>query len=127
MKKTLQECKKMVAKENGYCNWENAIQNFFGTEYFTDLANKMYYEQNEWISVEDGLPDCINILAFTGGLKITLTFIDGIYYNNDGNVWCSPVTHWQKLPSPPESFCECGSQKDFDCKYCTSCNRFESI
>jgi len=25
------------------------------------------------------------------------------------------------------SFCECGSEKDHDCKYCTSCNRFHSI
>jgi hypothetical protein len=25
------------------------------------------------------------------------------------------------------SFCECGSQKDHDCKYCTSCNRFHSV
>lgn len=26
-----------------------------------------------------------------------------------------------------ESICECGSQKDQDCKYCTSCNSFNSI
>jgi hypothetical protein len=26
-----------------------------------------------------------------------------------------------------KSFCKCGSQKDHDCKYCTSCNRFESV
>ena len=26
-----------------------------------------------------------------------------------------------------KSFCECGSQKDHDCKYCTSCNRFHSV
>ena len=26
-----------------------------------------------------------------------------------------------------KSFCECGSQKDIDCKYCTSCNKFHSV
>lgn len=26
-----------------------------------------------------------------------------------------------------KSFCECGSQKDPDCKYCTSCNKFHSV
>lgn len=26
-----------------------------------------------------------------------------------------------------DSFCECGCQKDHDCKYCTTCNKFESV
>jgi len=26
-----------------------------------------------------------------------------------------------------KSFCNCGCEKDFDCKYCTSCNKFNSI
>ena len=47
MKKTLQECKEVVAKENGYPNWQNVIENFFGTVDLYDLANKMYYEQSE--------------------------------------------------------------------------------
>jgi hypothetical protein len=55
MKKTLQECKEIVAREEGYNNWEGMILDNMRpvNVTYTDLANKMYYEQSEWISVED--------------------------------------------------------------------------
>ena len=46
MKKTLQECKEIVAKERGFNNW-NELTLSTCTEYLSDLANKMYYEQSE--------------------------------------------------------------------------------
>ena len=36
-------------------------------------------------------------------------------------------TKRKKIKVVSESFCECGCQKDHDCKYCTSCNMFESV
>jgi peptidoglycan hydrolase CwlO-like protein len=49
MKKTLQECKEIFAKEEGFNNWRQ-LQDILYTieiEELTDLANKMYYEQSE--------------------------------------------------------------------------------
>ena len=46
MKKTLQECKEIVAREDGWDNWNELTLSTY-TEYLTDLANKMYYEQSE--------------------------------------------------------------------------------
>ena len=100
MKKTLQECKKMVAKDAGYLNWENAIENFFGTEYFTDLANKMYYEQDQWISVEDALPENANPVIVLYVNKLVRI----AWYNDKSAGWqgsYNSVTHWQELPNAP--------------------------
>jgi hypothetical protein len=52
MKKTLQECKEIVANERGFNNW-NELTLSTCTEYLADLANKMYYEQSEWIRVDE--------------------------------------------------------------------------
>jgi hypothetical protein len=52
MEKTLQECKEIIAKGNGWYDWNQVI--IFNTEIqqLTDLANKMYYEQSEWVSLK---------------------------------------------------------------------------
>ena len=54
MKKTLQECKEIIAKELGYKDFDEAlwVDNVFFAETAIDLANKMFYEQSEWIRVE---------------------------------------------------------------------------
>lgn len=57
--------------------------------------------EDQWISVEDKQPDVIGILAYTGGLILKLTILEGIYYCPDGSRWCSDVTHWMPLPPPP--------------------------
>ena len=54
MKKTLQECKKIIAEEYRLLKIENYQ---LSTELLTDLANKMYFEQSEWVRVEDSLPE----------------------------------------------------------------------
>ena len=108
MKKTLQECKKIVAKDAGYLNWENAIENFFGTEYFTDLANKMYYEQSEWISVEDALPTINEIVhvwqnELTKGKLISNEEGKQLWhYENGITLTYEKPSHWQPLPNPPQ-------------------------
>lgn len=38
-----------------------------------------------------------------------------------------PISNYQRKEGAEKSFCECGSQKDIDCKYCTSCNKFHSV
>jgi len=45
MKKTLQECKEIVAKEHLFI-YKDILSPYL-KELFTDLANKMYYEQSE--------------------------------------------------------------------------------
>jgi hypothetical protein len=47
MKKTLQECKEIVAKGRGWDDWKQVFSYITATENLTDLANKMYYEQSE--------------------------------------------------------------------------------
>ena len=49
MKKTLQECKEIVAKDNQFSDWESLLLwcEKFKVCYYTDLANKMYYEQSD--------------------------------------------------------------------------------
>lgn len=49
MKKTLQECKEILAKDNGWDNWGQLQNSLFINTLMklTDLANKMYYEQSE--------------------------------------------------------------------------------
>jgi len=49
MKKTLQECKEIVAKEWGWNDFSLAVGYASNTDLIelTDLANKMYYEQSE--------------------------------------------------------------------------------
>lgn len=58
-------------------------------------------ERDKWMSVNEQKPEGVSILAFTGGLIITLTHIDGEYYHG-ANKWCSEVTHWQSLPESPK-------------------------
>lgn len=52
----------------------------------------------------------------------------------DGKIYTQEYTQWLErqvleLRQPPVigSVCECGSQKDDDCKYCMSCNSFHSV
>ena len=113
MKKTLQECKEIVAKDNGYSEWNHLYLYFKMSEdiatyeTLSDLANKMYYEQSEWISVDDELPDhYINVLIWNGGrdeseaYKGYLTDTDR-WYSMSGTQLFS-VTHWMNLPKSPE-------------------------
>lgn len=67
-----------------------------------------------------------------------LTFTDGVfaYYKlkqgDSETIYLSLPEDFDraiKLAKEKESksFCECGCQKDHDCKYCTTCNKFHSI
>ncbi len=54
MKKTLQECKEIVAQKDIELDFEWCTNNLSSNRIIklTDLANKMYYDQSEWISLE---------------------------------------------------------------------------
>jgi hypothetical protein len=117
MKKTLQECKEIVAKER------DVIHKHFWNEELTDLANKMYYEQSEWIRVEDRLPEleseylCGTYFMHTN--QFTQPICKFTFYRTratneiilmDGITGCfvdrcnygQVITHWMPLPSPPK-------------------------
>lgn len=106
MKKTLQECKEIVAEQAGCQDWATVKELEMGVEDLADLANKMYYEQSEWIRVEDRLPELgVPVLVFMSYNKIDVCKQDG-----EGN-WRQDVreehtngsvTHWMPLPSPPK-------------------------
>ena len=87
----------------------------------TDLANKMYYEQSEWISVEDALPEYGQYVLVQGiddkmygiknchvcemnDLEDGLDYIDkGIFYwLTERGTEITEVTHWMNLPNPPQ-------------------------
>lgn len=114
MKKTLQECKEIVAKER------DVIHKHFWNEELTDLSNKMYYEQSEWISVEDNYPEYGQYVLVQGiddkmygiknchvcemnDLEDGLDYIDkGIFYwLTERGTEITKVAHWQPLPSIP--------------------------
>lgn len=93
MKKTPEECKEIVANDNGYYDWNQVILFNTEIELLTDLANKMYYEQSEWISVDDELPkNNDNVLVITSSNS----------YYLDNTPFIEFVTHWQPLPNPPK-------------------------
>ena len=120
MKKTLQECKEIVAKEQGYKSWPACYADSpLRLDLIIDLANKMYYEQSNWISVDDSLPEFdVNVLVIgeqkgmnpqMGGgdifisirndLRKTALFKDREKYQCDNNFkMMNYVTHWQPLP-----------------------------
>ena len=58
------------------------------------------YRKQEWISVEDRLPDKYNsVLIFCEG-EVRIDYIDsyGIWHDN----FQYRVTHWMPLPEPPK-------------------------
>ena len=104
MKKTLQECKEIVAKKSGCQDWATVNELEMGVEDLADLANKMYYEQSEWIRVEDALPehDKWVILHTKDGANHIA------YFDKESHNWYSnskfvdTPTHWRLEPSPPK-------------------------
>jgi len=126
MKKTLQECKEIVAKER------DVIHKHFWNEELTDLANKMYYEQSEaenkrlkaerWILCDDDMPEVDETVWITNGCGWTAlgclveceggycwAVTNGIIYEEDGKIVSEceldddyDVVFWQQLPNPPQ-------------------------
>jgi len=95
MKNTLQECKEIVARER---KWNSE-----SIEHFTDLANKMYYEQSEWVRVEDRHPDngrTVMVADIESGIVDT-----GFQSFDQSNRFYAntimTVTHWAELPASP--------------------------
>jgi hypothetical protein len=115
MKKTLQECKEIVAKEYGYENWKlirsktliGHLEKHY-IEAYSDLANKMYYEQSEWIRVEDRLPEkhkYVLVLEYIEGISVSVILLaswEGDRWRIYGGSTAEKVTHWAELPSPPK-------------------------
>ena len=70
--------------------------------YTKDIAERLYnagYRKQEWISVEDRLPDKYNsVLIFCEG-EVRIDYIDsyGSWHDN----FQYRVTHWMPLPEPP--------------------------
>ena len=116
MKKTLQECKEIVAKER------DVIHKHFWNEELTDLSNKMYYEQSEWILCDEDMPEVDETVWITNGCGWTAlgclveceggycwAVTNGIIYEEDGKIVSEceldddyDVVYWQKLPNPPK-------------------------
>jgi len=73
-----------------------------------DLHKRIAELENQWISVEDRLPDFhIQILFYAGDMD---GLLKGAFYrhshrfrDNEGNFFYkSDVTHWMPLPEPPK-------------------------
>jgi hypothetical protein len=114
MKNTLQECKEMLIKER---KWNSE-----SLEHFTDLANKMYYEQNEWVLCDDDMPEIDETVWITNGCGWTAlgclveceggycwAVTNGIIYEDDDKIVSEceldddyDVVYWHRLPSPPK-------------------------
>jgi len=75
MKKTLQECKEMVAEQAGCQDWATVKELEMGVEDLADLANKIYYEQSE----------CESLKAENERLRAEIKALDEIIKNFDVN------------------------------------------
>lgn len=115
MKEQIEEMAKIL---HSYCDGDCSI---CGTGSCVDdsAAEALYnagYRKQEWISVEDRLPEeCKNVLCFEGK-KIVIAFMektedcgeyvpvfwDWIAYDRDDTYDEVCVTHWMPLPEPPK-------------------------
>ena len=69
----------------------------------TALYNADYRKQNEWISVEDRLPErCGHYLTYTtrGTIEISRFYP---FYVNDTSQFDYWITHWMPLPEAPKT------------------------
>ena len=77
-------------------------------ELAADIINWVGAEPNEWVSVEERLPEEEHlVLAYskTFGVAVAMLYSGSWYgYNGEEGDYCSPyfyVTHWMPLPAPP--------------------------
>ena len=103
MKKTLQECKEIVAKENGFDSWIE-LQNSSSLNYTLivhNLANKMYYEQSEWIEID---PNDINTIPDENVWTYWFQLDKVVFVPNGEFVPLGVVSHYMLLtkPLPPK-------------------------
>ena len=122
MKKTLQECKEIVADKNHGLDFEWCTNYLSSNRIIelTDLANKMYYEQSEWVLCDDDMPEIDETVWITNGCGWTAlgclvecdggycwAVTNGIIYEDDGKIVSEceldddyDVVYWHRLPSP---------------------------
>lgn len=71
---------------------------------------KEYEDKQEWISVNERLPeipkdsDCITVLGYNGEIHDYIIDSENRWWDDDG--WSTPsgfgITHWMPLPQPPQ-------------------------
>ena len=89
--------------------------NFEEAEYLSDYLVKNGVTVQEWISVDDRLPDLIphsagiayseTVIVLTSGRKETLAVWDGITWITQFDcceLWGEKITHWMPIPHPPK-------------------------
>ena len=101
MKKTLQECKEIVAEQNAF----NLNPDYRGFELklmqIIDLANKMYYEQSEWIEIN---PNDVNTIPDENVWTYWFQLDKVVFVPKGEFVPLGVVSHYMLLtkPSPPK-------------------------
>ena len=51
-------------------------------------------QSQQWISVDDRLPEGKNYICYSGGIVRKLYYgIDRVFYTSEGNIWKNEVTH----------------------------------
>jgi hypothetical protein len=80
----------------------------------TDLAgaNIMVDVMDEWISIEDRLPEDAAVIVYAPSADPNRPLIT-IAWHHDGfgwsllpEHWCNAISHWMPLPKPPMVECE---------------------
>ena len=71
-------------------------------ELSADIINWIGAEPNEWVSVEERLPEHLkDVLALYGNGKIDIDWVDSSGDFKFGSLF-DGVTHWMPLPAPPD-------------------------
>ena len=119
MNEILQKRIKEVAEQYAYTNWENDDYHEGAEEgmpfdpigYLEKCFKKAatFALQNQWISVEEGLPKEGELVFMKCKNNDINTFCSGVYegikdeWNEDGVGYVDNVTHWMPIPELTEN------------------------
>jgi len=110
MENKLQQAKDAVAKSRGLNDWNHLIE--MERSGYSGLSDKMINEVaieynrlcNEWISVDERLPETFtSVFVFGEGIRTVAIFdMDRKFYPDFRAIVHINVTHWMPIPQPPQ-------------------------
>ena len=106
-KKLLEQAKDAVAKECGWSDFNDVIKHeldFSPNAIIDSVAIEYNRLCNEWISVDERLPETFtSVFVFGEGIRTVAIFdMDRKFYPDFRAIVHINVTHWMPIPQPPQ-------------------------